>query len=490
MNTIRLRRIYALAAAFAVSGITFSFGAAAQQGPQALPAPAQGQARVIVTVAPNASPEDVARDHGILPIYVYRAALNGFAATVSDLARAGLMADVRVRDVEADQIVTADHDVPGGVQANPPSWGLDRIDQRALPLDSSYTYSSDAHDVTAYVIDSGIRYTHVDFGGRAIFGFDAFGGDGNDCHRHGTQVSSTLGGSTYGVAKAVRLVSVRVLGCDGTGSVSGVIAGVDFVTAFHNSPAVANMSLLAGASTTLDTAVQNMIFSGVATSVAAGNDNTDACLRSPARVTNAMTIGSADSSDVKAATSSFGSCLDLFAPGVGILSATNVDDFATRLGSGTSLASPHVAGIAALYLQQHVFASPAEVRDALLRFSTKGVVSNSNTINNHLLFAAEIPDGTGDYTSPETEITSPSNGTLVQRNKTITLTAFASDNAGVARVEFYVGGVLKCTDLTAPYTCAWKVPASPRNATYVLQSRAFDAAGNGQASPFVSIMTN
>jgi len=482
MSTVRLFRCCAIAVISISLLVSLRTGVAAQQGPPSLPG------RFIITVAPDSSPEDVARAHGILPTHVYRRALNGFAGTVSDLARAGLMNDVRVRNMEPDQIVTVGYDV-GGVQSAPP-WGLDRIDQRSLPLDASYTYATDAHDVTAYVIDTGIRYTHTDFGGRATFGFDAYGGDGSDCHFHGTHVAGILGGATYGVAKGVRLVSIRVLGCDGTGPISNVIAGVDFVTSFHNSPAVANMSLGGGPSVALDTAVHNMIASGVITAVAAGNQNEDACLRSPARTTNAMTIASADSSDLKAATSSFGPCVDFFAPGVGILSAGITDDSSSRLASGTSMASPHAAGVAALYLQTHLFASPVEVRDALLTFTTKSVIAGSNSANNHLLFSGQTPNGSGDYVSPSTVITSPTDGGTVQRNKTVTIQAVASDNTGVARVEFYLNGVVQCTDLAAPYSCAWRVPANARGVTYALQTRAFDAAGNALASPFVRVTAN
>jgi subtilisin family serine protease len=269
---------------------------------------------------------------------------------------------------------------------------------------------------------------------------------------------------------------------------------VDWVTANHAPLAVANLSLGAGASVALDTAVQNMMFSGVVTAIAAGNTNNDACLRSPARVTNAMTVGSTDPrNDNRAPTSSFGPCVDWFAPGYGITSAWNGSDTDTRLTGGTSMASPHTAGVAALYLQNHPGASQIEARDALLAFSTKGVVVYANSVNSHLLYNAETPDGFGDFTSPTASITFPADGALVQRNKNITIQAAASDSGGppdpngVAMVEFFVGGALICTDTTAPYTCAWKVPPSPPNAVYRLQSRVFDTAGNGYASTFVTV---
>ncbi|HYO46012.1 MAG TPA: S8 family peptidase, partial [Gemmatimonadota bacterium] len=270
----------------------------------------------------------------------------------------------------------------------------DRIDQRALPLNETFTYTNTGTGVTAYIIDTGIRFSHSDFAGRAVSGYDAIdGGSADDCHGHGTHVAGTVGGSTWGVAKNVKLVAVRVLDCQGSGTWSGVIAGIDWVTGEHKAvdPAVANMSLGGGGNTSVDTAVKNSIADGVSYAIAAGNGNIvgiaqDACRSSPARVAEAMTIGATDKTDKKASWSNYGNCVDWFAPGVSITSAWNTSDTATNIISGTSMATPHTAGVAALYLQTHGGASPQTVRDALYANTTKNVVTSSKTTNKHLLF--------------------------------------------------------------------------------------------------------
>jgi subtilisin family serine protease len=320
--------------------------------------------------------------------HVFEHALKGFVITVSPAAVEQLVArDSRIAYVELDQPVEA------SVTQSPVTWGLDRIDQRNRPLSNSFTYTAAGSGVTAYVIDTGIRYSHDEFGGRAVAGFDAFGGNGSDCHGHGTHVAGTVGGTTYGVAKSVRLVAVRVLNCSGSGTTSGVIAGVDWVTANHaaDAPAVANMSLGGGASTALDSAVASSIADGVTYAVAAGNGNQggraqDACKYSPARVPDALTIGATDSSDRKASWSNYGPCVDWFAPGVSITSAWHSSNTATNTISGTSMATPHTAGVAAQYLQTNPGASPATVRSVLFNDTTKGIVTSSSTTNNHLLF--------------------------------------------------------------------------------------------------------
>ena len=317
--------------------------------------------------------------------FVYRYALKGYAAKIPAAAVPVLAADPRVAYVERDQLMHATT-----TQTNA-TWGLDRIDQASLPLSTTYSYTNTGAGVKAYVIDTGIRYSHTDFGGRAIPGFDALvpGGPANDCNGHGTHVSGTIGGSTYGVAKGVTLVGVRVLSCGGVGLNSWVIAGIDWVTGNHlpGQPAVANMSLGGGADPATDTAVNNSIADGVSYAVAAGNDNVDACTSSPARVPNAMTIGASDNTDTRASFSNFGSCVDWFAPGVNIVSDYWYTDTSTNTLSGTSMATPHTVGVAALYLQTNPTASPATVRTALYNLTTKGVVKSSNTANNHLLFS-------------------------------------------------------------------------------------------------------
>ncbi|HEX5963717.1 MAG TPA: S8 family serine peptidase [Gemmatimonadales bacterium] len=345
--------------------------------------------RFIVTLKERTNPAGVAREHGVRPDFVYTHALTGFAGAISDAARQGLLRDSRVVRVEADGIATIVN-----TQTNA-TWGIDRVDQSALPLSGTYTYSNTGSGVRAYIIDTGIRTSHTDFGGRAASGYDAVdGGAADDCNGHGTHVAGTVGGSTYGVAKGVSLVAVRVLNCSGSGTWSGVIAGIDWVTGTHatGDPAVANLSLGGGANLSVDTAVRNMIADGVATAVAAGNGNAggraqDACKYSPARVAEAMTIGATDKTDKKASWSNYGNCVDWFAPGVGITSAWHTSISATNTISGTSMATPHTAGVAALYLQSNPGATAQVVRDALSANTTKGIVTGSKTVNNNLLFS-------------------------------------------------------------------------------------------------------
>jgi len=314
--------------------------------------------------------------------HVYQNALNGFAVEMSEADAERLSQDFRVKFVEEDGVVTAD-----ATQSNPP-WGLDRIDQRNLPLNAIYTFNWTGSGVRAYVIDTGIRTSHTQFGGRASNVFDAFGGSGADCNGHGTHVSGTIGGSIYGVAKSVMLRGVRVLDCNGSGSNSGVIAGVDWVRQNHIAPAVANMSLGGGASSALDTAVNNLHNANVTIAVAAGNSNANACNSSPARAANAITVGSTTTTDARSSFSNFGTCLDLFAPGSGILSAWFSSNTATATLSGTSMASPHVAGVAALYKQANPSASSTTIRNAIVNNATTNVVSNAGTGSpNRLLYS-------------------------------------------------------------------------------------------------------
>lgn len=345
--------------------------------------------RFIITLRERTNPAAVAREHGIRPDYVYTHALTGFAGAMSDAARQGLLRDNRVVRVEPDGIATIVSTQTGA------TWGLDRVDQRTLPLSTTYSYTSTGSGVTAYIIDTGIRFSHTQFGGRAVKGYDAFSTSGTaaDCNGHGTHVAGTVGGTTYGVAKAVKLVAVRVLDCGGSGTWSGVIAGMDWVTAHRSGPSVANMSLGGGANSSVDDAVRRMIGSGVATAIAAGNGNRggraqDACNYSPARVAQAMTIGATDKTDTKTSWSNYGSCVDWFAPGLGITSAWYTSNTATNTISGTSMATPHTAGVAALYLAAgHTSASPQQVRDALFNAATPNAVKSANTANNRLLFS-------------------------------------------------------------------------------------------------------
>ncbi len=328
-----------------------------------------------------------ARGMGGEVLYTYDAALNGFAARLPEQALNGLVHNPNVEYIEADQVITID------ATQSPATWGLDRIDQRALPLSNSYTYNYTGAGVTAYIIDTGILFGHSEFGGRAVSGWDFVNNDADasDCNGHGTHVAGTVGGATYGVAKGVSLVAVRVLDCAGSGTTAGVIAGINWVTSQHTTgKAVANMSLGGAASTTLDAAVKASIADGVVYAVAAGNNNRDACKFSPARVPEAITVGATTNTDTRASYSNYGACLDLFAPGSSITSAWYTSTTALNTISGTSMATPHTAGVAALYLEGHT-GTPAQVRDALVAASTLGVVINEGRNSPDRLLFSLVP---------------------------------------------------------------------------------------------------
>jgi len=326
--------------------------------------------------------DDIDRRHGTRASFRFMHAIKGFAGKFSPAMVEALRSDPRVEYIEQDQEV---HIV--GTQVNPPSWGLDRIDQRSLPLNNSYTYNQTGIGVDAYIIDTGIRTTHADFGGRAVPGYDAItsGGTAADGNGHGTHVAGTVGGTSYGVAKNVRLVAVRVLDNAGSGTTAGVIAGIDWVTANRSltRPSVANMSLGGGPSPTLDDAVRRSIVSGVTYCIAAGNSSADASGYSPARVNEAITVGATDITDGFASFSNFGSVVKIQAPGVNITSAWNTTDTATNTISGTSMATPHVAGAAALYLEANPTATPAAVLSGLTSNATNNVITGlpSGTVN-------------------------------------------------------------------------------------------------------------
>ena len=306
---------------------------------------------------------------------VFKHAVNGFSAEMTKEQAEEVRKDPKVAFVEQDSIVSIN------ATQSPATWGLDRIDQRSMPLNNSYTYNFTGAGVNTYTIDTGVRFTHNEFAGRTGASYDAIGDgqNGNDCNGHGSHVAGTIAGSTYGVAKGATVHRVRVLNCQGSGSNSGVIAGVDWVTANHVKPAVANMSLGGGASAALDTAVNNSINAGVTYAVAAGNSNVDACNSSPARAAAAITVGSTTNTDARSSFSNFGTCLDIFAPGSSITSAWYTSDTATNTISGTSMASPHVAGVAALYLDQNGHQAPSTVRNAIVNNGTTNVVTSAGT---------------------------------------------------------------------------------------------------------------
>ena len=324
----------------------------------------------IVVLKPGAAGAGLAQRYGAQVTDDYDTAVRGFAARMTTTRARRLAADPAVSYVEQDATVA-----PAGTG---PTWGLDRIDQRELPLSRTYAGPS-AAGVTAYVLDTGVRITHQEFGGRATNGYDFVDKDNvaQDCNGHGTHVAGTIGGATRGVAKDVKLVAVRVLGCNGSGSYANIIAGIDWVTKHAHGPSVANMSLGGTVSKALDDAVNRSIAAGVTYAVAAGNDHKDACRQSPADDPAAITVGATDSTDRRASFSNYGSCLDLFAPGVRIESASNRSNTATMIMNGTSMASPHVAGAAALVLGVHPDWTPAQVRDGLVAQATPGTVTSA-----------------------------------------------------------------------------------------------------------------
>lgn len=333
--------------------------------------------------------DQMTRGNGSTVHYRYRHALKGFAATIPPQAVEGLRRNPNVAYIEPDGMMYAI-----ATQSPVPSWGLDRIDQTSSSLNNQYVYNNDGTGVKVYIIDTGILYGHQEFGGRAIFGFDAFNSTGTDLNGHGTHVAGTVGGSTVGVAKGVTLVSVRVLDRRGSGTTSGVIAGVDYVTANNTGYAVANMSLGGGYYAPLNTAVENAIADGVTFAVAAGNESTLASSKSPASAPNAITVGATGSGDIWASYSNYGSVVDILAPGSYIFSAWKTSTTSYNTISGTSMATPHVAGVAALYLDANPGSSPATIRNALVSNATNATIAGlpSGTTND-LLYSGFITGG-------------------------------------------------------------------------------------------------
>lgn len=345
----------------------------------------------LVEFTPEVEPIGLAtalvRAHGGTLRRVYSHAIRGFSAELPDAAAAALERHPLVLDILPDGMA---HTTAVA------SWGLDRIDQRDLPLDATYTAPNTGAGVRAYIIDSGIRFTHADFGGRAVLGADFIGDglNGADCLGHGTHVAGTVGGTQYGVAKGVTLVSVRVFGCVGSSPWETILAAIDWVTANAVKPAVANMSLGGGGNSIVDNAVAASIASGVTYSVASGNSNFDACSFTPARVPEAITVNASTIADARASFSNFGTCTDIFAPGVSITSAYYTADNATATLNGTSMAAPHVGGAAAMILSANPSWAPQQVRDAMVAAASPGKISNPGTGSpNALLFADWIGAG-------------------------------------------------------------------------------------------------
>ncbi|MEV0474679.1 S8 family peptidase [Streptomyces prunicolor] len=385
-NKLRLAAITGAATAALVGGLTALPAQAAPATGTVLAAgsPTAVDGSYIVTLkksaglkAYSAAGKGLVKEYGGTVTKTFGTVLNGYSASLSATEAKRLAADPAVAVVEQNQRVH----LTDTTQSSAP-WGLDRIDQAALPLSGTYTYPDSAGTgVTVYVIDTGVRITHTQISGRAAYGYDAVDGDttASDGNGHGTHVATTIAGSTYGVAKKANIVAVRVLDNSGSGTTAGVIAGIDWVTSNHTTPAVANMSLGGSASTSLDTAVANSISSGVTYAVAAGNSAANASSYSPARVSTAITVGATTSTDAKASYSNYGSILDIFAPGSSILAGYNTSDTATATLSGTSMATPHVAGAAAVYLSGHTSSTPAQVATALVNGATSGVVTSAGT---------------------------------------------------------------------------------------------------------------
>ncbi|MFJ5845308.1 S8 family peptidase [Streptomyces sp. NPDC092903] len=382
-RTHRIKLTAAITAVAAAAGITLLGSPMAG----AAPAPAMGKiygadaatavsGSYIVMLDHKADKSKLAKEYGGKLKRNYSSAINGFSASgLSQTEAKRLAADPSVSKVVQNKKFHVD-----ATQENPPSWGLDRIDQTGTAGDNVYTYPDGAGEgVTAYVIDTGVRITHEEFEGRASYGYDAVDDDDNadDGYGHGTHVAGTIAGATYGVAKKAKIVAVRVLDDSGSGTTEQVVAGIDWVTANHQGPSVANMSLGGGADEALDAAVQKSIASGVTYGVAAGNDSGDASENSPARVPEAITVASSTVDDEQSSFSNYGSLVDLYAPGSDITSAWNDSDTGSDTISGTSMATPHVVGAAALYLAGHPDATPADVATALTDGATPDAIGNA-----------------------------------------------------------------------------------------------------------------
>ena len=378
--------------------------------------------------------KDLTENYSGRVVKVFSSATHGYAVEMSEQAAMQLSEDPRVKFVEEDGIISVDAE-----QLNA-TWGIDRIDQRPMPLSTTYQYDRTGAGVTAYVIDTGIFPTHLDFGGRAQVAFDVVGDgqNGVDCNGHGTHVAGTIGGTTSGVAKQVKLRGVRVLGCGGSGSVSDVIAGIDWVTANAVRPAVVNMSLGGDPSDALDAAVAGSVASGLPYVLAAGNSNLDACNYSPGRVPSAITVAASDQSDARAFFSNFGSCVDIFAPGMWVVSAWITTDNTYASLNGTSMASPHVAGVAALLLEQDPSLPPSQLATLITGASTTGVLTSIGVGSPDRLLYSRIE------TAPV-----PCNGTRLSGSVTGGTPGFQSSSNGFAASTGMFRGELRPSGASA-----------------------------------------
>ncbi|GGM12378.1 S8 family serine peptidase [Dactylosporangium sucinum] len=402
---LRKLPIVVLAAVLAAAGTTTAAQAEAQGAILYADSPDAVPGRYIVTVKDSGRRTELSKRYG----QARHLFDNGFSGAMSAAQARRLAADPAVASVEQVQRITVQD-----TQNNPPNWGDDRIDQASLPLNQAYTYPANpGKGVTVYVLDTGLNASHVDFSGRVKPGTDIVDGDSNpaDCHGHGTHVAGTAVGTTYGVAKQASVVSVRVLDCQGTGTNDDLIAGINWVRTNAQKPAVANYSIGCGSRCTsqaMDSAVTALVNSGVQFVQAAGNNGDDACYYSPQAVAAAITVGNSNSSDQRNSTSNYGSCLDLFAPGTSIVSASYSSNTGSATMTGTSMASPHVAGAAALYLGANPSATPAQVRNALVTNGTTGKITSPGSGSpNVLLYTGFIGGGNPDPGSPS--VTNPGN---------------------------------------------------------------------------------
>ncbi|WP_251091708.1 S8 family peptidase [Streptomyces sp. Caat 7-52] len=365
--------------------------------------------RYVVVLKGPASPSVSAREeatriagaHGTTVRHAFGRVLHGYAAEMTADQARRTAADARVAYVEQDAVHHG-----STTQSNPPSWGLDRVDQRSLPLDHGYTYGTTASNVTVYLVDSGLRTTHTQFQGRASIGVDEVGDgrNGQDCLGHGTHVAGTVGGKEHGVAKGVKIVAVRVLNCNDSASTSSIIAAADWITAHAVKPAVVNMSINSSngrVSSSEDTAIKNSIASGVTWVVSSGNSGADACDNSPGDIAPAIVVNNSDSTDTRRSSSNYGPCTDLFAPGTSITSAWNTSDTATNTISGTSMAAPHVTGAAALWLSAHPTATPADVQAALIDSATAGKIKDARAGTPNRLLWTGAPSRAGTTAFPD-----------------------------------------------------------------------------------------
>ena len=427
----------------------------------------------------------IASEVGATNVTSFRNVFTGFAADLSAAAVAELTSNSSVESIELDSVVSISAD-----QADP-TWGLDRIDQRNLPLNNTYSYANSGTGVTAYVVDTGILATHSEFSGRIAAGFTSIsdGRGTTDCHGHGTHVAGTVGGTTYGVAKSVTLVPVRVMSCAGSGSTSGVIAGIDWIIGDHQTgvPAVANMSLGGSSSTALNAAVARGMTDGVVFVVAAGNNNANACRFSPASAPGAVTVGATGTTDVRSSFSNYGSCLDIFAPGQGITSSTIGSDTALATWSGTSMASPHVAGVAALLLAATPTATVESISQSLVLNATSGLVGNAGTLSpNKLLYSGSLES------APIVVPSAPRTLSAEARNASVGLAWIAPSTNGGANISDYIveysldGVAWMVFDDGVSANLSTTVTSLTNNTSYQFRVKAANTAGTGEASNTVS----